>query len=88
MNLEFAMDRRLRDIVRYFSGEKIRDFHIPTTLDDYRAVYRAYLPTRTSRTRAHAGRSSLCGQPRVQLAGLASAAKVLRADHRYGVLIE
>jgi alkaline phosphatase D len=36
-------DRRLRDIVRYPSGEKISDFHIPTTLDDYRAIYRAYL---------------------------------------------
>ena len=36
-------DRRLRDIVRYEHGEKIRDFHVPTTLDDYRAVYRAYL---------------------------------------------
>lgn len=36
-------DRRLRDIVRYPHGEKIRDFHIPTTVDDYRAVYRAYL---------------------------------------------
>src|SRR5580692_6768922 len=36
-------DRRLRDIVRYPSGEKIRDFHIPTTLEDYRAVYRGYL---------------------------------------------
>jgi alkaline phosphatase D len=24
-------------------GEKIRDFHIPTTEEDYRAVYRAYL---------------------------------------------
>src|SRR5258705_12764524 len=36
-------DRRLRDIVRYASGEKISDFHIPTTLADYRAVYRAYL---------------------------------------------
>jgi alkaline phosphatase D len=36
-------DRRLRDIVRYASGEKIRDFHIPTTVDDYRAIYRAYL---------------------------------------------
>jgi alkaline phosphatase D len=36
-------DRRLRDIVRYEHGEKIADFHIPTTLDDYRAVYRAYL---------------------------------------------
>jgi alkaline phosphatase D len=36
-------DRRLRDIVRYEHGEKIQDFHIPTTADDYRAVYRAYL---------------------------------------------
>jgi alkaline phosphatase D len=36
-------DRRLRDIVRYPHGEKIRDFHIPTTVEDYRAVYRGYL---------------------------------------------
>jgi alkaline phosphatase D len=36
-------DRRIRDIVRYAHGEKIRDFHIPTTVDDYRAVYRGYL---------------------------------------------
>lgn len=36
-------DRRIRDIVRYASGEKISDFHIPTTVEDYRAVYRAYL---------------------------------------------
>lgn len=36
-------DRRLRDIVRYEHGEKIRDFHIPTTLGDYRAIYRNYL---------------------------------------------
>ena len=36
-------DRKLIDIVRYAHGEKIEDFHIPTTTDDYRAVYRAYL---------------------------------------------
>ena len=36
-------DRRIRDIVRYENGEKISDFHIPTTVDDYRSVYRAYL---------------------------------------------
>jgi alkaline phosphatase D len=36
-------DRRIRDIVRYAHGEKVDDFHIPTVLDDYRAVYRAYL---------------------------------------------
>jgi alkaline phosphatase D len=36
-------DRRLRDIVRYQHGEKIQDFHIPTTVADYRAIYRNYL---------------------------------------------
>jgi alkaline phosphatase D len=36
-------DRRLRDIVRYPRGEKIQDFHIPTTVTDYRAIYRSYL---------------------------------------------
>ena len=36
-------DRELRDIVRYANGEQIQDFHVPTTLDDYRAIYRAYL---------------------------------------------
>ena len=36
-------DRRLRDIVNYAHGEKIQDFHIPTDVNDYRAIYRAYL---------------------------------------------
>jgi alkaline phosphatase D len=36
-------DRRLRDIVRFKTGEKVRDFHVPVTLDDYRSLYRAYL---------------------------------------------
>jgi alkaline phosphatase D len=36
-------DRRLRDIVRYKDGLKIDDLHIPTTLNDYRAIYKAYL---------------------------------------------
>ena len=35
--------RKLRDLVRYRDGEKIRDFHVPATADDYRALYRAYL---------------------------------------------
>jgi len=35
--------RKLRDIVRYANGERHRDFHVPTTVDDYRALYRAYL---------------------------------------------
>src|SRR5512146_120183 len=36
-------DRRIRDILRYANGEQHEDFHIPTTVDDYRTVYRAYL---------------------------------------------
>lgn len=36
-------DRRVRDLYRYPNGEKIRDFHIPTTVEDYRVAYRAYL---------------------------------------------
>jgi alkaline phosphatase D len=36
-------DRRLRHIVRYEHGEKIGDFHIPTVVGDYRAIYRNYL---------------------------------------------
>ena len=35
--------RRLRDVVRYPNGEKMRDFHLPTDLGDYRAAYRGYL---------------------------------------------
>jgi alkaline phosphatase D len=36
-------DRRLRDLYRYPHGEKVRDLHIPTDLDDYRLAYRTYL---------------------------------------------
>ena len=35
--------RRLRDVVRYPNGEKVRDFHLPTDLEDYRTAYRSYL---------------------------------------------
>ena len=35
--------RRLRDVVRYPNGEKMRDFHLPTDLEDYRTAYRSYL---------------------------------------------
>jgi alkaline phosphatase D len=42
--------RRIRDVIRYPHGEKISAssqdstcFHIPTTLEDYRTAYRAYL---------------------------------------------
>jgi len=36
-------DRHIRDIVRYANGEQHADFHVPTTVDGYRALYRAYL---------------------------------------------
>ncbi len=36
-------DRRLRDLVRYPDGEKVRGFHVAASLRDYRALYQAYL---------------------------------------------
>jgi len=36
-------DRTIREVFRYPHGQKVRDYHIPTDLDDYRTVYRAYL---------------------------------------------
>ena len=36
-------DRRIRPILRYPDGERHDDFHVPTSLADYRALYRAYL---------------------------------------------
>jgi alkaline phosphatase D len=36
-------DRKVRDIVRYEDGEKHEDFHVPTTVGGYRAIYKAYL---------------------------------------------
>ncbi|MEZ5922487.1 MAG: alkaline phosphatase D family protein [Parvularculaceae bacterium] len=35
--------RRLRGNLRYPNGEKIRNFHFPTDLEDYRTAYRSYL---------------------------------------------
>lgn len=35
--------RRLRDIVRYPTGEAVTTFHIPANLEDYRTAYRGYL---------------------------------------------
>lgn len=35
--------RRLRDVVRYPTGEKMGSFHVPVDLADYRAAYRGYL---------------------------------------------
>jgi alkaline phosphatase D len=35
--------RRLRGNLRYSKGEKIRAFHFPIDLDDYRTAYRSYL---------------------------------------------
>jgi alkaline phosphatase D len=36
-------DRRLRHPVKYPQGDKVLSFHVPLTVDDYRALYRAYL---------------------------------------------
>src|SRR5258708_33416174 len=36
-------DRRLLDIIPYPHGEKIRDFHIPTPLEDYPPIYLSML---------------------------------------------
>jgi alkaline phosphatase D len=36
-------DRTLADLIRYPHGERIQDFHIPTTVEDYRLAYRQYL---------------------------------------------
>jgi alkaline phosphatase D len=36
-------DRKIREVYRYPDGEKIRDFHIPTTLEGYRTAYKGYL---------------------------------------------
>jgi len=36
-------DRKIFDVVHYPDGEKHEDFHIPTTVEGYRAVYRGYL---------------------------------------------
>jgi alkaline phosphatase D len=36
-------DRTIRGIVRLKSGRKVLNFHVPTTLEDYRDVYKAYL---------------------------------------------
>jgi alkaline phosphatase D len=35
--------RRLRPLFKYPNGDKFRDYHLPTTLADYRTIYRAYL---------------------------------------------
>ena len=35
--------RRLRDVVRYPTGEKVSTFNIPADLEDYRTAYRGYL---------------------------------------------
>jgi alkaline phosphatase D len=36
-------DRRLRNVFRLPDGEKVQDFHVPKTLEDYRTIYREYL---------------------------------------------
>ena len=35
--------RRLRDVIRYPTGESVETFHIPADLEDYRTAWRGYL---------------------------------------------
>jgi alkaline phosphatase D len=35
--------RKLLDLIRFPDGEKVRDFHLPTSLADYRLLYKVYL---------------------------------------------
>lgn len=35
--------RKIREVVRYPTGRKIADYHIPVDLSDYRTVYKGYL---------------------------------------------
>ena len=37
------LDRKVREIARYPTGEKISDYHVPANVEDYRTVYRGYL---------------------------------------------
>ncbi len=70
-------DRRLRDVVRYPHGQKIEDLHVPTTLEDYRAVYKGYAArSRHSRRARPLAIRQHVGQPRVQLAWLAIVAEI------------
>ena len=46
--------RHIRDIVRYAHGEKHNDFHVPTTVEDYRALDKAYLLDPDLHARGHA----------------------------------
>ena len=36
-------DRKIREVYRYPDGERIRDFHVPTTVEGYRTAYKGYL---------------------------------------------
>ena len=36
-------DRKVKEVYRLPNGKKIQNFYVPTTLEDYRVTYRAYL---------------------------------------------
>jgi alkaline phosphatase D len=54
-------DRTIYEVARIPDGGKVGNFHIPLTVEGYRAVYKGYLTIPTCRTRARAGRSSASG---------------------------
>ena len=74
-------DRRLRDIVRYPTARRSRDFHVPTTSTTTAPLYRAYLhdpDLQDARARWPFVRD--VGQPRVLAGGLAVPAELRRQD--------
>lgn len=42
-NPEGNRGRRIRNLYKFPQGEKVSNFHLPVTLEDYRTLYRAYL---------------------------------------------
>jgi hypothetical protein len=54
-------DRTIYEVARIPDGHKVGNFHIPLTVDGYRAIYKGYLADPDLRTLAPAGPSSRSG---------------------------
>jgi alkaline phosphatase D len=54
-------DRTIYEVARIPDGQKVGNFHIPLTVDGYRAVYKGYLHDPTCRMRGRVGLSCACG---------------------------
>ena len=70
-------DRTIYEVARIPDGHKVGNFHIPLTVDGYRAVYKGYLADPDLQdARARWPFVAHVGQPRILVAGL--------AEHRQG----